>query len=115
MFSDRMPTVSHDDQVTGIPKIAAQDTTLTVGNVNGGKTTFPVPSGTQVELHVPGLHYNRTLVALCHGGQVLMKFHSTILERPTQVHARALPWRLAEGCIHSIQSRYIFPIEELPS
>ncbi|KAN0113944.1 Cytochrome P450 [Russula decolorans] len=44
--------------VTGIPKIAAQDTTLTVSNVNGEKTTFPVPSGTQVELHVPGLHYN---------------------------------------------------------
>jgi len=42
---------------------------LTVSNVNGGKTTFPVPSGTQVELHVPGLHYNRTLVALFHGGR----------------------------------------------
>jgi len=44
--------------VAAIPKVAAQDTTLTVSNVNGGKTTFPVPSGTQVELHVPGLHYN---------------------------------------------------------
>jgi hypothetical protein len=115
MYSDRMPTMYYDDQVTGIPKVAAQDTTLTVSNVNGGKTTFPVPSGTQVELHVPGLHYNRTLVALCHGGQALMKFHSTILERATQVHARAVPWRLAEGRIHSIQSRYILHIEQLPS
>jgi hypothetical protein len=45
----------------------------------------------------------------------LMKFDSTILEGATQVHARTLPWRLAEGCIHSIQSRYILSIEELPS
>jgi hypothetical protein len=105
----------YDDQVTGIPKVAAQDTTLTVSNVNGEKTTFPVPSGTQVELHVPGLHHNRTLVALCRGGQYLMKFDSTILEGAAQVHARAVPRRLAEGCIPSIQSRYILPIEELAS
>jgi hypothetical protein len=37
-----------------------------------------------------------------------MKFHSTILERTTQVHARALPGGLAKGCIYPIQSRYIF-------
>src|SRR6266566_271457 len=108
MCSDWIPTILYDDQVTGIPKIAAQDTTLTVSNVNGEKTTFPVPSGTQVDLHAPGLHYNRTLVALCHEGQVLMMFDSTILERATQVHARALPWGLAQGCVHSIQSRYTF-------
>ena len=65
-----MPTMHYDDQVAGIPKVTAQDTTLTVNNVDGGKTTFPVPSGTQVELHVPGLHYNRTLVALYHRRQV---------------------------------------------
>jgi hypothetical protein len=87
-----MPTVRYDDQVTGIPKVAAEDTSLTVSNVNGEKTTFPVPSGTHVELHAPGLHYNRTLVALCHGGQVLIQFHSTILEGTTQVYARTLPW-----------------------
>ncbi|KAN0103584.1 cytochrome P450 monooxygenase [Russula decolorans] len=34
------------------------DTTFTVGNVDGGMTTFPVPSGTQIDIHVPGLHYN---------------------------------------------------------
>jgi hypothetical protein len=110
-----MPTIRYDDQVTGIPKVAAQDTTLTVSNANGGKTTFPVPSGTQVELHVAGLHYNRALVASYHGGQVLMKFHSTMLERATQVHAGAVPRGLAEGCIHSFQPRYILSIEELPS
>ncbi|KAI0000150.1 cytochrome P450 [Russula compacta] len=41
-----------------VPKIAAEDTTLTVGNADGGKTTFPVLSGTDVFLDVPGLHYN---------------------------------------------------------
>jgi cytochrome P450 len=41
-----------------IPKIAEEDTTLTVGNVDGGMTTFPVPSGTQIDIHVAGLHYN---------------------------------------------------------
>jgi hypothetical protein len=56
-----MPTLRCGDQVPTIPKIAAQDTTLTVNNVDGGKTTFPVPSGTSVDIHVPGLHYNRTL------------------------------------------------------
>ncbi|KAI0261701.1 cytochrome P450 [Russula aff. rugulosa BPL654] len=55
--------------VAGISKVTVQDTTLTVSNVNGGKTTFPVPSGMQVNLHIAGLHYNRTLVDLCHGGQ----------------------------------------------
>ena len=110
-----MPTICYDDQVPGIPKVAAQDTTLTVSNADGGKTTFPVPEGTNVEIHVSGLHTNRTPMALCHGGQVLIKFHSTILERAAQVHARTLPWRLAEGCIPSIQSRYILPIEELSS
>jgi cytochrome P450 len=44
--------------VTYIPKVAAQDTTLTVRNVDGGETTFPVPSGTEINIHVPGLHYN---------------------------------------------------------
>ena len=61
MYSDTKPTVCYGDQVPSIPKIAAQDTTLTVSNADGGKTTFPVPSGTMVDIHVPGLHNNRTL------------------------------------------------------
>ncbi|KAH9018729.1 cytochrome P450 [Lactarius pseudohatsudake] len=44
--------------VSSIPKHAAEDTSLTVGNADGGETTFPVPSGTRVRFHVPGLHYN---------------------------------------------------------
>jgi len=41
-----------------IPKVAAQDTSLTVSSVDGRETTFPVPSGTMIDIHVPGLHYN---------------------------------------------------------
>ncbi|KAH9057200.1 cytochrome P450 [Lactarius vividus] len=44
--------------VSSIPKYATEDTSLTVANANGGETTFPVPSGTRVDFHVPGLHYN---------------------------------------------------------
>jgi len=41
-----------------IPKMAAEDTALTVNNAHGGKTTFPVSSGTEIYVHVPGLHHN---------------------------------------------------------
>jgi len=44
--------------VPAITKEAAEDTSFTVNNVDGGKTTFPVPSGTEIQLHLPGLHYN---------------------------------------------------------
>ena len=54
----------HGRQVQDIIKIAAEDTTLTVSNTRGGKATFPVPSGTEIEFHVPGLHYNRALITL---------------------------------------------------
>jgi hypothetical protein len=72
MCSEPKPTISYGDQVVNIPKVAAKDTTLTVSNANGGKTTFPVPSGTEINIHVPGLHYNRTLSGMMSWGQVLM-------------------------------------------
>jgi hypothetical protein len=90
------------DQVPLIPKIAAEDTTLTVGNVDGGMTTFPVPSGVQIDIHVAGLHYNRTLSGFVSWGQVLRKPCSAVLGATSQIHARAIPWRLAEGCVSSI-------------
>jgi cytochrome P450 len=43
-----------------VPKRAAEDTMLTVNNADGGKTTFPVPAGTDLQLHLPALHYNPT-------------------------------------------------------
>ena len=67
------PSIPYNDQVTLIPKVAAEDTTLTVSNAVGGSTTFPVPSGTEIELDVAGLHYNRTLIVRClSGGQFLI-------------------------------------------
>ena len=64
-----------------IPKVATEDTTLTVSNAVGGRTTFPVVSGTEIELNIAGLHYNRTLSVRCLlGGQFLIESRSAVLE-----------------------------------
>ncbi|KAN0127112.1 cytochrome P450 [Lactarius tabidus] len=55
-----LPTEVMPSQVSSLPKRAAEDTTLTVNNADGGKTTFPVPAGTDIVFHAPGLHYNPT-------------------------------------------------------
>jgi hypothetical protein len=100
----------HDGgQVPLIPKVAAEDTTLSVSNVDGGMTTFPVSSGTEIDIHVPGLHYNGTLCGTAPWGQVLMNSHSALLGATSQIYARAIPWRLAKGRVSSIQSRYVLP------
>ncbi|KAH9485050.1 Cytochrome P450 monooxygenase 124 [Psilocybe cubensis] len=44
--------------VTGIPKEAAEDTTITVGNKKGEQTTIPIPKGADLTLSTVGLHYN---------------------------------------------------------
>jgi len=44
--------------VTGIPKFAAEDTTLVTSNIHGEKTTVPVPKGTGIVIDTPGIHYN---------------------------------------------------------
>jgi hypothetical protein len=44
--------------------MATEDTTLMASNRDGTKTSVPVPAGTTVTLHVPGIHYNRMLGAL---------------------------------------------------
>jgi len=46
-------------QVAAIPKMAAEDTSILVGNINGEKTAVPVPKGSLIQLNVAGLHYNR--------------------------------------------------------
>ena len=104
------PTICYGGQVPNILKIAAQDTVLTVNKLDGGKTTFPVLSGTEIDIHVPGLHYNRTQSGfLYHGDKFSWSLVSAVLEGPSPVHARAVPWRLAKGRVSSIQSRYVFP------
>ncbi|CAA7261776.1 unnamed protein product [Cyclocybe aegerita] len=43
---------------TTIPKISAEDTTLTTVDINGGRVNVPVPKGCHVSLSAVGLHYN---------------------------------------------------------
>jgi hypothetical protein len=45
------------------PKIAAP----MESNRDGIKTSIPVPAGTMVTLHVPGIHYNRMLGRIASG------------------------------------------------
>ena len=42
-----------------IPKQSAEDTSFTTTNACGEKRTIPVPKGTFVTVHTPGLHNNR--------------------------------------------------------
>jgi hypothetical protein len=84
--------ILHRDQISLVPKIAAKDATLTVNNADGGRTTFPIPAGTDIALHVAGLHYNRMLCKRCiPGGQFLIESHSAVLEESSQIYARAVP------------------------
>jgi hypothetical protein len=47
--------------VNTIPKMSAEDTSIVVGNVDGATTAIPCPTGTNIIIHTPGLHYNRML------------------------------------------------------
>jgi hypothetical protein len=46
-------------QVVDIPKVAAEDTTLSTKNNAGETVTVPIPAGTRIVIHTPGLHHNR--------------------------------------------------------
>lgn len=46
-------------KVTAIPKEAAEDTSIVVGNMNGESITVPIPKGADITISAPGLHYNR--------------------------------------------------------
>ena len=89
-FTKLKPTRHHDNKAPSIPKIAVEDTTLTVNNADGGKTTVPIVAGTELNLHVPGLHHNRTLNSILSWRPALMEFHSAVLEGASQVHAREI-------------------------
>jgi len=52
-------------QVTAIPKIPAEDTSLVTSNIHGEKCTIPIPKDVDITICVPGLHYNR-MVAYLH-------------------------------------------------
>jgi hypothetical protein len=46
-------------QVVAIPKTTAEDTMITATHISGETRTIPIPKGTDFELNVVGLHYNR--------------------------------------------------------
>lgn len=46
--------------VHSIPKSVAEDTTITITNAHGERTTLIMPKGSSISMHIPGLHYNRT-------------------------------------------------------
>ena len=45
--------------VHSIPKCVAEDTAITITNAAGEQTTLPMPQGSNISIHTPGLHYNR--------------------------------------------------------
>jgi hypothetical protein len=78
------------------PKIAAEGTTLTVSNADGGKTTFPALQGQTSNFTSPA--YNtivRTLSDTVLRGKVFKGSRSTVLEGSSQVHAREVPFLAA--------------------
>ena len=47
-------------QATGIPKVAAEDTSIVAGNDRGEKKAIPILKGTGIFIDIIGTHYNRT-------------------------------------------------------
>jgi len=44
--------------VTGIPKVAAEDTSIVASNIRGEKKTIPILKGTNIVIDTCGIHYN---------------------------------------------------------
>ncbi|KAL0562434.1 hypothetical protein V5O48_019653, partial [Marasmius crinis-equi] len=44
--------------VIGIPKSSAEDTTFVLRNEHDQSRTVPIPKGTNIVIHTPGLHYD---------------------------------------------------------
>ena len=82
-------------KVSGIPKFAAEDTSLVTGNIHGEKTAVPVPKGTDIVIDTPGIHYNRTYLVVFINMKLIFSFffsslqnkntYSSLLERPTYI------------------------------
>ena len=73
-----------------------------MNNADGGKTTFPVPAGTEIEFHVPGLHYNRASSFFPSQRPILTESRSEVLGGPPYIPTREIPQGLAKGRVHDI-------------
>lgn len=51
-------------KINEIPKISAEDTTLSTTNAQGETLVVPVPKGSMIGINVPGIHYNRKLILM---------------------------------------------------
>ena len=49
--------------MTGVPKVAAEDTSLVAGNIRGEKKAIPILKGTDFVIDIVGTHYNRAYLA----------------------------------------------------
>ncbi|PPQ89474.1 hypothetical protein CVT25_012000 [Psilocybe cyanescens] len=58
IYATNQLQLNNNSQAASIPKVSAEDTVLTVGNIHGQKRTVPVAKGTRVIIHCSGLHYN---------------------------------------------------------
>jgi hypothetical protein len=50
--------------VIGVPKVAAEDTSIVAGNIRGEKKTIPILKGSDILIDIVGTHYNRTYLVL---------------------------------------------------
>ena len=49
--------------MTGVPKVAAEDTSIVTGNIRGEKKVIPILKGSDIVIDIPGIHYNRTYLS----------------------------------------------------
>jgi len=57
-------------QVTAIPKMAAENTSLVATNSSGDQVVVPVPQGSEVFVVVTGVHYNRASLPIASARKV---------------------------------------------
>ena len=96
--------------VHSIPKSVAEDTTITISNSSGERTTIILPQGSSISMHTPALHYNRRLpVHVCICGSLelmIIGTRSPLLERSTHFQPEAVPRPgLASRSLHAVQCR----------
>lgn len=50
---------------SAVPKVASEDSVLYTLNAAGEKIPVPVPKGSDIMFHIPGLHHNRKWLFVC--------------------------------------------------
>ena len=58
--------------MVGIPKVAAEDTSIVASNIHGEKKIIPILKGTNIVIDTCGVHYNRTYLVLAKGVWIIV-------------------------------------------